>query len=583
MKKIFTILALILLMCSCTQEKKHVLVLTERGGWHAEFTAAATKWIVEEGDRQGFDVVEIHNTDPITKDFLAGFDAIIQLDYVTYTWTDTQKHAFIDYIDNGKGGWVGFHHASLLNDFDGFQNWEWFSDFLGHIHYENYIAELSDGTVSVEAAEHPVMKGVNPSFIIQDDEWYIYDKSPRLDPAIKVLASVDEGTYTADTQIKMGDHPVVWTNTKKAARNVYFQFGHSPKLINDNPDFLKMFSNAIAYALGKNEAPKLTKHGDADEKMLIAYVFMPQEMPDATYLTHINYAFGHVNETFDGVYIPDPKQFHEVADLKKKYPHLKVVLSIGGWGSGRFSEMVSDPACRASFAKDCKRVMDEYGIDGIDIDWEYPTQDIAGISAAPTDTDNYTLMMKDIREAIGPDAILSQATCGFGRFIDFKNVDQYMSYTNVMSYDLGWVPYHNSPLFPSKFADPSQLSVSECIDAHLAAGISPEKLVIGLPFYGHGEKDFPRGVDVTKAHLLPGYTYHWDEEGQVPYLTNDKTGEFAFGYENEKSLAIKAQYAIDKGLRGAMYWSYNGDNKSGDLRRTVYQVLNGIDPRLGLK
>lgn len=251
MKKILAFISLALLLCSCAQEKKHVLVLTERGGWHRDFTAAATKWIAEEGERQGFDVVEIHNTDPITREYLAGFDAIIQLDYVTYTWTDTQKDAFIDYIEGGKGGWVGFHHATLLGDFDGFHNWEWFSDFMGHIHYENYIAELSDGIVNVEATEHPVMQGVAQSFVIRDDEWYIYDKSPRLDPAIKVLATVDEDSYSADTSIKMGDHPVVWTNTEAAARNIYFQFGHSPKLITDNPDFLRMFSNAIAFVLGK--------------------------------------------------------------------------------------------------------------------------------------------------------------------------------------------------------------------------------------------------------------------------------------------------------------------------------------------
>lgn len=245
------LLAAALMACACTPQKKHVLVLTERGGWHTDFTAAATKWIEEEGERKGFDVVEIHNTDPITVDYLKQFDAIIQLDYVTYTWTDSQKEAFIDYIDNGKGGWVGFHHATLLGDFDGYTNWEWFSEFMGGIHYMNYIAELSNGTVIIESPTESLTSGVSPAFTVEDDEWYIYDISPRQNPDIKVLASVDENSYSADTQIKMGDHPVIWTNTAKPARNVYFQMGHSPKLIESNPNFLQLFSNAISYALGE--------------------------------------------------------------------------------------------------------------------------------------------------------------------------------------------------------------------------------------------------------------------------------------------------------------------------------------------
>lgn len=340
----------------------------------------------------------------------------------------------------------------------------------------------------------------------------------------------------------------------------------------------------LAGCAPKPAAP-VTSHGEPGEKVLIAYVFRtdPDNLPDATYLTHINYAFGHVNDTFDGVRIDDPDNLRLVAGLKKTYPHLKVLLSIGGWGSGRFSEMAGDPANRYAFAADCRRVLREFGLDGIDIDWEYPTQDIAEISCSPDDTDNYTLMMRDIREAIGPDKLLTHATVASARFIDFRAVDPYVDYTNAMTYDLGWAPYHNSCLYPSALVDPGQISVSEGIRMHLDAGVPAHKLVLGLPFGGHGEQGFPRGVDLTKAHLLMGYTYHWDEAGQVPYLTNDATGAFAFGYENEKSLYIKARYALEMGLAGAMYWAYYGDNAAGDLRRTVYQALNGPDPELGFR
>lgn len=333
---------------------------------------------------------------------------------------------------------------------------------------------------------------------------------------------------------------------------------------------------AFLFTACKKEVKPVTFHDDPNEKYLIAYIYHPNELPDPTYLTHINYAFGHVNDTFDGVRIEQEEWLGKISGLKKKYPHLKVILSIGGWGSGNFSEMVSDPQLRLSFAKDCKRVVDQYNLDGIDIDWEYPGSDVAGISAAPTDVENYTYMMHDIRQAIGWDKILSHATDGGGTHIDYAAVDQYMSYTNVMSYDLGSQPYHRSPLYASDLLlQPGSISQDSCIRAHLNAGIPPEKLVMGMIFGGVW------GADPTKAHLLDGYTYHWDEQAQEPYLTADSTGKVAFAYVDEKSAYNKAKYALSKGLRGAMYWEYKGDTPDGAFRRTVYYALNDTSFVLG--
>ena len=247
MKKIVAFILMTVSLASCVQAQKNVLVLTERGGLHEAFVAAGLEWLDALGESEGFAVTEINNTQPINKEYLAGFDLVIQLNFPPYTWTDESADAFIDYIEQGRGGWIGFHHASLLGEFDGYPMWQWASEFLGDIVYSNYIAELSDGTVEVENVDHPVMAGVGASFVVQDDEWYTYNKSPR--PNVDVLAHVDEDTYTADTDIKMGDHPVVWVNPSVKARNVYFQMGHSPKLY-ENPDFVKMFTNAINWALG---------------------------------------------------------------------------------------------------------------------------------------------------------------------------------------------------------------------------------------------------------------------------------------------------------------------------------------------
>ena len=114
--------------------------------------------------------------------------------------------------------------------------------------YKNYIAATTSGKVIVEAGQHPVMKGVSSSFIIPDDEWYSFDKDPR--PNVHVLATVDESSYTIATDIKMGDHPVIWINEKMKARNVYFLMGHHAHLLNSQ-EFKTMVTNAILWTAGQ--------------------------------------------------------------------------------------------------------------------------------------------------------------------------------------------------------------------------------------------------------------------------------------------------------------------------------------------
>ena len=141
---------------------------------------------------------------------------------------------------------------------------------------------------------------------------------------------------------------------------------------------------------------------DNDGKVILAYVTSwSSVMPNPQMVTHINYAFGHVDSTFQGVKVDNPQRLRQIARLKKKNPHLKVMLSVGGWGSGRFSEMAADPAKREKFAKDCRRVVRKFNLDGIDIDWEYPTVSAAGISSSPDDTENFSLLMQDLRKSVG--------------------------------------------------------------------------------------------------------------------------------------------------------------------------------------
>ncbi|HEY3861519.1 MAG TPA: ThuA domain-containing protein [Verrucomicrobiae bacterium] len=230
-----------------------VLALAEAGGHHIAFTKAAKPWLKKCGEENRFDVDFITNTEPVTKAFLAKYQLILQLDFVPYGWTPESREAFRDYIEKGRGGWVGLHHATLLGKFDGYPMWPWFFDFMGSIKFKNYIPNFSGGTVRVEDPAHPCMKGVPRSFVISREEWYTYDRSPR--PNVRVLASVDESTYSDPSAVRMGDHPVVWTNERMAARNVYIFMGHGPWLF-DNAAYTTLLRNSILWAAQTKPASK---------------------------------------------------------------------------------------------------------------------------------------------------------------------------------------------------------------------------------------------------------------------------------------------------------------------------------------
>lgn len=311
-----------------------------------------------------------------------------------------------------------------------------------------------------------------------------------------------------------------------------------------------------------------------DSKVVVAYVTSWSEvMPDPQYMTHINYAFGHVNESFNGVKIDNEERLRQIVDLRKQKPELKVLLSIGGWGSGRFSEMAANDEYRRAFAADCDRVVKEFALDGIDIDWEYPTSSMANISSSPDDTENFTLLMQDIRAAIGNEKELTLATVASARYIDFKAILPSVDFVNIMAYDMASAPKHHSALYPSGHS--GDITSDGAVTAHLKAGVPPSKLVMGMPFYGRGGDGYPSFQDYNKVgNTDTQYTEKWDEVAQVPYLA-DKNDTLVFGFENPRSLAIKCQYILDKDLLGGMYWDYSRDNEQGDLRRTVAENLLG--------
>ena len=343
---------------------------------------------------------------------------------------------------------------------------------------------------------------------------------------------------------------------------------------------MKKIKMMMAAALGVLVSCGSVKSGEEaiaasrESKVVVAYVTSWSEvMPDPQYMTHINYAFGHVNESFNGVKIDNEERLRQIVDWRKQKPELKVLLSIGGWGSGRFSEMAANDEYRRAFAADCDRVVKEFALDGIDIDWEYPTSSMANISSSPDDTENFTLLMQDIRAAIGNEKELTLATVASARYIDFKAILPSVDFVNIMAYDMASAPKHHSALYPSGHS--GDITSDGAVTAHLKAGVPPSKLVMGMPFYGRGGDGYPSFQDYNKVgNTDTQYTEKWDEVAQVPYLA-DKNDTLVFGFENPRSLAIKCQYILDKDLLGGMYWDYSGDNEQGDLRRTVAENLLG--------
>lgn len=336
-----------------------------------------------------------------------------------------------------------------------------------------------------------------------------------------------------------------------------------------------MLTLAIAFLWTScSSKPAMEQADPLATKVVVAYVTSWTDvMPDPSYMTHINYAFGHVNDTFNGVRVDNEERLRAIVALKKQKPSLQVMLSVGGWGSGRFSEMADNEANRLAFAADCARVVKEFGLDGIDIDWEYPTQNSAGISSSPRDTENFTLLMRDLRQALGANKTLTLATVCSAQYMDFKAFLPYIDFVNIMAYDMGGQDGHHASLYPSDHS--GSMTSHEAVQAHIRAGVPPSKLVMGMPFYGKGKEGYYAYADsVARGLVQQRYEEHWDNVGQFPYLL-DETGQFVYAYENPRSISAKCQYILDNDLLGGMYWEYEGGTGADNLCGVVANALLG--------
>ena len=329
-----------------------------------------------------------------------------------------------------------------------------------------------------------------------------------------------------------------------------------------------------------------------DGRVVIAYVtYYGKAIPDPTLMTNINYAFAELYVK-DGVYQGfklqgNEERFRQIVALKKKNPKLKISLSFSHTVSnsdnsqgGGFSAMAKSDTYRKAFAKDCRDFCSKWGIDGIDIDWEFPGLSWSGHACDPSvDVENHVLLMKQLRETLGTRYMLTYAgyakdvvesSDGGRKYIDIAAVDPYVDFVNIMTYDLDAAPKHQSALKDKN----AYLDCDRAVNAYLNAGVAPSKLVLGIPFYGrHSFDSSPSAIDYNKIILLDKSIYkidNWDSNASVPYVTEN--GRYYCGYDNPKSIAIKGDWIRGLGMKGMMYWDYNADDNQHTLCKAVWQA-----------
>lgn len=359
-----------------------------------------------------------------------------------------------------------------------------------------------------------------------------------------------------------------------------------------------LFFIALIVFLASCKSEKELADQGQNKRVVIGYVpgfrgLLDETTIDATKLTHINYAFVDVKDSLAWLtnIATDTVNFRKLGYLKKDNPDLKILISIGGWSwSENFSDAVLTESSRKKFAASSASIVEQYGLDGVDIDWEYPGLRGEDNVFRPEDRENFTLMFKAIREALnalsertGKAYQLTTAIPCFYEFIritEMGKAQAYLDYVNLMAYDFyvaGDTAGHHSNLFASE-NDATELSGDKAYRDYTKAGVPAEKLVLGLPFYGRSwfmksldNRGINRPVDsVTRGggytyikdslSIKPGFVRHWDEKAKAPYLFNDSTKQLVT-YDDEESVRYKCQYVKEHNMAGVMFWQYASDPK----------------------
>lgn len=301
------------------------------------------------------------------------------------------------------------------------------------------------------------------------------------------------------------------------------------------------------------------------------------DIPDPTLMTDIYYAFGEINPDFKSVDVINPERLRQIVALKEQNPDLNVMICIGGFRKAGFSEMAGNAALRKAFVADLKKVVNEYGLDGVDFDWEFPTTTAGGHTASPADTQNYVKLVEETRQALGDQKQISYYSNNSGKWINHKAMEPYVDYVMVSGYNIAAPPAHQSNLYTSsRFRG---WSVDKAVEVHKELGVPYSKILMGIPFFYRTQpvsNATRKDVTYFERRDLPdsiaSMADAWDEEAQAPYLETAAATVFA-SYDSPRSVEAKGSYIRNKGLAGAFYWSYDSEDSTHVMAKTMKRVM----------
>ncbi|XP_018495001.1 endochitinase [Galendromus occidentalis] len=339
--------------------------------------------------------------------------------------------------------------------------------------------------------------------------------------------------------------------------------------------------------------------------------------------THLVYAFvGLSNQTWE-LFSIDPEfdfnkgGYRRFTALRKKFPHVKTLLSVGGWAEGgkKYSEMVAVEAHRHTFINSVIQWVQTYGFDGFDLDWEYPGAFDRG--GTVKDKENFLDLVREMKSVFNTYRMILSAAVPVSKFrvqdaYDIEELGKLLDFINVMTYDLrgNWAGFSDvhSPLHKRPFDEWAyeKLNVHDGLQMWVDGGAPKNKLIVGVPFYGRTytlQDPQSRGlkayIDKDKKGGLPGtytnstgflayfeicsllsqnngWTRKFDQIGKAPYAFKEDQW---VGYEDAESVAAKMDYLKEQGYGGAMVWALDMDDFRGSCGEKN-PLLTTIDRKL---